>query len=64
MYKSKPLEYQTKRDYVQEGTIYRGLEGLQPGLRGLYIIAGIDCGVWYLEDNDDKVQPREGFRKE
>ena len=45
LYKSKPLEYQTKRDYVQEGTIYRGLEGLQLSLRGLYIIAGIDCGV-------------------
>ena len=34
LYKSKPLEYQTKRDYVQEGTIYRGLEGLQLSLRG------------------------------
>ena len=45
LYKSKPLEYQTKRDYVQEGTIYRGLEGLQLSLRGLYIIADIDCGV-------------------
>ena len=43
--KSKPLEYQTKRNYVQKGTIYRGLEGLQLSLRGLYIIAGIDCGV-------------------
>ena len=45
LYKSKPLEYQTKRDYVQEGTIYRGLEGLQLSLRGLYIILGIDCSV-------------------
>ena len=45
LYKSKPLEYQTKRDYVQEGTIYRELKGLQLSLRGLYIIAGIDCGV-------------------
>ena len=45
-----------KRDYVQEGAIYRGLEGLQLSLRGLYIIASIDCGVWYLDDNDDKVQ--------
>ena len=36
---------------------YRGLEGLQLSLRGgLYIIASIDCGVWYLDDNDDKVQ--------
>ena len=34
LYNSKPLEYQTKSDYVQEGTICR-----------LYIIAGIDCGV-------------------
>ena len=56
LYKSKPLEIQTKRDYVQEGTIYRGLEGLQLGLRELYVIAGIDRGVLYLEDNDDKVQ--------
>ena len=31
-----------KRDYVQEGAIYRGL---QLNLRGLYIIASIDCGV-------------------
>ena len=30
--KSKPLEYQTKEDYVQEGTIYRGLEVLQVSL--------------------------------
>ena len=47
-YKSKQLESQTKRDYVQEGTRYRGLEGLQLGLqslRGLYIIVGIDYGV-------------------
>ena len=55
-YKSKPLEYQTKRDYLHEGTIYKGLEGLQLSLRGIYIIVGIDCGVWHLEDNDDKVQ--------
>ena len=52
LYKSKPLEYK-KRDYVQEGAIYRGL---QLSLRGLYIIASIDCGVWYLDDKDDKVQ--------
>ena len=32
-----------KRDYVQEGTIYRGLEGLQVSLRWLYIIVVIDC---------------------
>ena len=31
--------------YVQEGIIYRGLEGLQVTSRGLYIIVGIDCGV-------------------
>ena len=42
---SKPLEYQTKRDYVQEGTIYKGLEGLELSLRVLYIIAGIDFGL-------------------
>ena len=48
LHKSKPLEYQTKKDYVQEGTVHRGLEGLQLGLRGLYIIAGIDCGVMIL----------------
>ena len=45
LYKSKPLECQTKRDYVREGTIYRGLEGLRVSLRGFYIIVGIDCGV-------------------
>ena len=45
MYKSKLLEYQTKRDYIQEETIYRGLEVLQISLRGLYIIVGVDCGV-------------------
>ena len=56
MYKSKLLEYQTKRDYIQEGTTYRGLEVLQISLRGLYIIVGVDCGVWHLEDNYDKVQ--------
>ena len=39
LYKSKPLEYQTKRDYL------RGLEELQVSLRELYIIVGIDCGV-------------------
>ena len=39
LYKSKPLECQTKRDYVREGTIYRGLEGLQVSLRGFYIAA-------------------------
>ena len=44
-YKLKPLEYQIKRDYVREGTINKRLEGLQLSLRGLYIIAGIDCGV-------------------
>ena len=36
LYNSKPLEYRTKKDYVQEGTIYRGLDGLQVSLRGLY----------------------------
>ena len=36
LYKSKRLEYQTKKDYVQVETIYRGLEGLQVSLRGLY----------------------------
>ena len=45
LYKSKPLEYQTKRDFVQEGTIYRSLEGLQLSLRGLYMIVAIDCGA-------------------
>ena len=25
LHKSKPLEYQTKKDYVQEGIVYRGL---------------------------------------
>ena len=25
LYKSKPLEYQIKRDYVQEGIFYKGL---------------------------------------
>ena len=34
-----------KRDDVQEGAIYRGLEGLQLSLRGLYIIASIDCSI-------------------
>ena len=48
LHKSKPLEYQPKRDCVQEGTIYRGLERLQLGLRGLYIIADIDCDVMIL----------------
>ena len=42
LYKSKPLEYQTKRDYVHEGTLYSGLEGLQLSLRGLYIIVGLE----------------------
>ena len=44
LYNSKPLEYQRKGT-VQEGAIYRGLEGLQLSLRGLYNIASIDCGV-------------------
>ena len=56
LHKSKPLEYQTKSDYVLEGTIYRGLKGLQLTFRGLYITVVIDCGVWHLEDNDAKVQ--------
>ena len=39
------------RDYVQEGTIYSWVwEGF------ILLLAGTDCGVWYLEDNDDKVQ--------
>ena len=45
-----------KSDYVEEEAICRGLEGLQLSLRGPYIIASIDCSVWYLDDNDDKVQ--------
>ena len=47
LYKSKPLEYQTKKDYVQEGIVYTGLDcwkGLQVSLRWLYV--GIDCGVY------------------
>ena len=40
--------------YVQEGTIYRELEGLQLSLRELYIVVVIDCSVWHWEDNDDK----------
>ena len=31
--------------YVQEGTIYRELEGLQLSLRELYIVVVIDCSV-------------------
>ena len=54
--KFKTTWISNKRDYVKEGAIYRGLEGLQLSLRGLYIIASIDCGVWYLDDDDDKVQ--------
>ena len=45
-----------QKETIQEGTIYRGLEVLQISLRGLYIIVGVDCGVWHLEDNYDKVQ--------
>ena len=45
LYKLKPLEYQTKSDYVQDGTIYRELEGLQLSLGGPYIIVGIDSSV-------------------
>ena len=56
LYKSKPLEYQTKRDYVQDETIYRGLEGLQLSLRELYNLVVIGFSVLHLEENDDKVQ--------
>ena len=38
LYKWKPLEYQTKWDYVKEETIYRGLEGLPLSLRESIIL--------------------------
>ena len=56
LYKWKPLEHQTKWDYVKEGTIYRGLEGLLLSLRQYYFLVVTDCSVWLLEDNDDQVQ--------
>ena len=45
LHNSKPLEYKTKEDYLQVGIIYRILEGLQPTLRGRYIIVVIDCSL-------------------
>ena len=56
LYKWKPLEYQTKWDYVKEETIYRGLEGLPLSLREYYFLVVTDYSVWLLEDNDDQVQ--------
>ena len=56
LYKWKPLEHQTKWDYVKEETIYRGLEGLPLSLREYYFLVVTDYSVWLLEDNDDQVQ--------
>ena len=45
-----------KKGLCTRGSYLQGLEGLQLNLAGPYIISGIDCSVWFLEDNDDKVQ--------